>query len=551
MSKLNTPGARPRTGISPIATEQVSSGRTREGGVGYAHDVKSELFLLAVSSMFGEDKFYENANAGNSRLVRLVRETSVIDPDWTAHFLHWLRTDANIRTAAIVGALEYAWARRDERGTGRTGTVHPTPSFTVRRVVDSVLRRPDEPGEAVAYWRANHQRSLPGGVQRGIADAVIRLYTERAYLKYDSSRGGYSFADVLNLAHPGDAASSSQRLQGQWQSDLFAYITEKPHTANLEIPKSLEMLAKNRWLRAQTDSRVWLDPVVLRDTGMTWEDVLSAVGSRVDKAELWQSVMPYMGYMALLRNLRNFDEAGISDEMAEATGKLLALPEAVAQSHQLPMRFLSAYRAVSSLRWAQPLETALGHSLANIPELRGRTLILVDTSSSMSNAFSRDGTLMRWDAAVVFALALAWRCQSADIVSFSSTARYYGERHGAHTKVFAMKRGESLLRAIDRWKSGGWFLGGGTATAAAVRKHYANHDRIVIVTDEQAGSDPREVTASAPATTPMYTWNLAGYERGHAPAGTINRHTFGGLTDQAFKLIPLIEAGRDGTWPWE
>ena len=49
----------------------------------------------------------------------------------------------------------------------------------------------------------------------------------------------------------------------------------------------------------------------------------------------------------------------------------------------------------------------------------------------------------------------------------------------------------------------------------------------------------------------MYTWNLAGYQAGHAPSGSRQRHTFGGLTDQAFRMIPLLEAGRDCAWPWK
>jgi hypothetical protein len=28
------------------------------------------------------------------------------------------------------------------------------------------------------------------------------------------------------------------------------------------------------------------------------------------------------------------------------------------------------------------------------------------------------------------------------------------------------------------------------------------------------------------------------------------RHTFGGLTDRGFAMIPLLEAGRDGGWPF-
>lgn len=56
---------------------------------------------------------------------------------------------------------------------------------------------------------------------------------------------------------------------------------------------------------------------------------------------------------------------------------------------------------------------------------------------------------------------------------------------------------------------------------------------------------------SIPATVPMCTWNLAGYAAGHAPSGSRHGHTFGGLTDQAFCMIPLLEDGRDARWPWE
>ena len=59
-----------------------------------------------------------------------------------------------------------------------------------------------------------------------------------------------------------------------------------------------------------------------------------------------------MGYMALLRNLRNFDEAGVPDEVAERGRRAARGPGQVAASRQFPFRFLAAYRAAPSLRWA-------------------------------------------------------------------------------------------------------------------------------------------------------------------------------------------------------
>lgn len=535
MSKFNTTATRTASGRGPITSEPAPSGVTHEGGAGYSRDLKSELFLLAVTNMVGEKAFYESADGRDSRYAELVRSAAVTDPTWTADFLRWLRSDANMRTASIVAAAEYVHGRLT------AGTDQPNSIATNRRVVDSVLQRADEPGELLAYWTSRHGRRIPMPVKNGVADAVQRLYTERNLLKYDTPSHGWRFADVIDMVHPKPVAP--------WQSALFGHALDRRHNRINGITEELTLLRHNALLRSEGEPADWLNPDILREAGMTWEDALSAVGSKVDKAKLWSALAPTMGYMALLRNLRNFDEAGLADSVAQQVAARLADPEQVAKSRQFPMRFLSAHRATPSLRWGYPLEQALGHSLANIPTLAGRTLVLIDTSASMNESFSKDGTLMRWDAAVIFGVALAQRCASADVVSYSSAQRYWGDPPGALTKVFDLRRGESLLRSIERWKGGGFFLGQGTDTAGALRKHYASHDRVVLVTDEQTGADPQEVTRSMPQDRPLYTWNLAGYERGHAPSGR-NRWTFGGLTDAGFQMIPLIESGRDGVWPW-
>jgi len=531
MARTNTRTTRAAV-FSPVASEQAPSGVTHEGGPGFARDTKSELFLLAVANFVGEDTFYEDAQGRDTRFADLVQRATQSDPAWTARLLRWLRTDANMRTASIVAAAEYVHTRLDR--------MVPNPDApTPRSVVSSVIQRADEPGEMLAYWLSKYGRTIPSALKRGIGDAVLRLGTEFNYLKWDGEGRGVRFADVLNLTHPGDRKSSAQRIRGGWQHDLFGYAVKAPHQDGLEIPESLATLTRRKALMAMpVDERrhVLESPDVLREAGMTWESLAGWLQGPMDR-QAWEAIIPSMGYMALLRNLRNFDQAGVSDEVAAQVAARLADPEQVAKSRQLPMRFLSAYRAAPSLRWSYPLEQALGHSLANIPRLGGRTLILVDTSGSMHAPFSKDGTLMRWDSAVVFGLALASRCAAVDVVSFSS-----------HSVPFPVQSGESVLRGIERWRSEGYFLGGGTATEAALRQHFARHDRVVILTDEQAMSSGASVGACLPTNTPLYSWNLAGHQKGHSASGSGNRHTFGGLTDQAFKMIPLLEAGRNGDW---
>jgi hypothetical protein len=329
-------------------------------------------------------------------------------------------------------------------------------------------------------------------------------------------------------------------VKGTWRGALYEHAIDRRHGRDNPVPGELRMIGANAILRvrAARDPSVLLDADALREAGMTWEDALSLAGSGVSKRDLWAALIPSMGYMALLRNLRNFDDAGVPDDIAATVAARLADPEQVARSRQFPFRFLSAYRVVPSLRWSYPLEQALSLSLANVPELRGRTLILVDRSGSMYDGVSAKSGLNRADTAALFGTALALRSEHADLVEF-----------GTSSQPVQFRGAESVLKVIGRFTSMG-----GTNTADAVRRHYRDtfHSRVVIITDEQAwgGYYGAEPASLVPERVPVYTWNLAGYKHGHGPSGSGNRHTFGGLTDAAFRMIPVLEAGRDARWPW-
>jgi hypothetical protein len=494
--------------------------RTAEGAPGFLREPRAELFLLGVSLMVGEDTFYEGAAERDIRFRALVAQVAVADPEWFARFVRWLRTGAMIRSAAVVAALEGA---RAQVAGGVPGS---------RSIVDAALQRADEPGEALAYWLGRYGRALPKPVKRGIADAAVRLFHERSLLKYDAEGRPVRFGDVIELTHP--------TARDERQGDLFRHALDRRHKRDNPIPASLGLLTARAQLMALPveQRREVTDPAVLGAAGMTWEALAGWRQTAMDAAA-WEAAIPGMGYLALLRNLRNFDQAGVSDAVAETVAARLADPGEVARSRVLPMRFLSAYNAAPSLRWAYPLEKALQQALVNVPALGARTLVLIDTSGSMHSPFSRDGSLRCWDAATVFGLALAARAADATVVSFSD-----------HTKVFPVLAGESVLAAVRRFKTEGYFFARGTDTARAVHEHYAGHDRVVILTDEQAHwHGGHDVTAAVPAHVPVYTWNLAGYQAGHAPAeGT--RYTFGGLSDAAFTMIPLIEAGSREQWPF-
>ncbi|SCF74174.1 TROVE domain-containing protein [Streptomyces sp. Ncost-T10-10d] len=500
--------------------------RTYAGGPAFVREPREELFLLAVGNFVSQRTFYESGEERDDRYARLVGELAVQDPVWTAGLLRWLRSEGNMRTASLVGAAAYVRARLEAAASGGPSN---------RSVIDSVLQRADEPGELLAHWISVYGRNVPQPVKRGIADGVRRLYTSRSLLKYDTVSNGFRFGDVLNLVH------ASPDPDKPWQGALFRYALDRRHHPEQAVPPASDHLltAHRALMESAADERRAVvtgpgGPERLAAAGMTWETLAGWLHGPMDAA-VWEAVIPTMAPMALVRNLRNFDEAGVSDEVAARVAARLSDASEVARSRQFPFRYLAAHQHAPSQRWAVALERALGHALANVPPLPGRTLILVDRSDSMFwDTVSERSELTRADAAAVFGTALAMRAEQADLVEF-----------GWSSAEVPFEPGEPVLGVLKRFHSLG-----GTHTTKAVRTHYREHDRVLIVTDEQtAPYGPGGPAEPVPADVPVYTWNLAGYRPAHGPTGP-HRHTFGGLTDAAFRMVGLIEAGREAAWPW-
>ncbi|MFI6249065.1 TROVE domain-containing protein [Streptomyces sp. NPDC051016] len=546
MSRFNTRSSRPAV-RGPLTTTGERT-TTFEGGAGHVRTARSELFLLAVSNMVGQGTFYESAEGRDSRYVQLVRQLAVEDPAWTVGLLGWLRGSANMRTAAVVGAAEFVKARLAATAAGDLAPDDAAATAAGggwnRRAVDAVLLRADEPGELLGYWTSQYGRALPKPLKRGVADAVRRLYNGKSLLKYDTASHGYRFGDVLNLVH------ATPDPDKPWQGDVFAHALDRRHHPDTAVPP-----ASNRTLTARAalmavpvaERRALLlaphGPEQLAAAGMTWEALAGWLQGPMDAAA-WEAVIPSMGLMALARNLRNFDEACVSDKTAEWVSGRLADPEEVRASRQFPYRFLSAYRAAPSLRWSWALEQALAAAAANVPALAGRTLVLVDTSASMRDKVSAQSQVRHVDVAALFGLVVARRSAgTVDVVGFADGSF-----------VHPVTKGGSVLSEMARFDQRIGEVGHGTATFEAVRRHYAGHDRVVIFHDGQYGwfqSAWPDLSRALPPTVPLFSVDTSGYAPGPLDTSQPGRYEIGGFSDAAFTMIDLLSRGRDAGWPWE
>ncbi len=555
MSRFNTPTVRTAPGAGVIMAEPVPTGHTALGAAGYARTPKSELFLLAVANMVGKRAHHEQAGKRDSRFVQLVTEVALDDPRWVAGFLPWLRRNATMRTAPVVAGAEALHAR--EQAGLHDRSLNP-------RLISGAMARADEPGEMLGYWRSHFGRSAPKSFRAGMAAGLVQLYNQRSILKWDTDGRGFRFGDLVDLCHPDPLTWQPWANDGrQWTTDeiaerrqelrqLFRYALDRRHDRHDRIGERLWIIRANRelWAMPARERREFLRDtrqagMALRRAGFTWETLASWLDGPMD-ATAWAAAIQIMGYEARMKNLRNFDQAGVPEAILEDVATTLADPEQVLRSRQLPVRFLTAFRAVQgSLRWAYPLEKALNASLSNVPSLGGRTLICVDVSPSMykSSGFyagdPRDEIELA-DTATVFGSALALRAANATLVQYGGTS-----------EVVPFTRGESILAVAGRFHQIGY-----TETFKALRQHYAGHDRVIVITDEQTAPDNTSLMFAGqplddpiPAATPVYTWNLGGYQYGQLPT-TRTRITFGGLSDAAFSMIELVERGHSADWPF-
>ena len=516
MAKFSAKNVRtnPISAIKTLRTRAL----THEQGLGYEPNLETELFLMAATYMAGENSFYESASAREERFVDLVHRVTVDNPDFVVRFAPYLRNELKIRSASVMLAAEYVAAG------GEGG----------RAVVNSVLQRGDEPAEMLGYWQSRYGRSMKMAVKRGIADAVVRLYNERSALRYDGTGRGIRMADVIELTHP--------KARDAQQNALFKWLLDhRHHNDAVADPDLLPVLAAAKAQaevapEARREALRENGPESLAKAGVSWERLSGWLGDGMD-AEAWESVIPTMGVMALVRNLRNFDEQGVSQAAVDLATDRITNAASVARARIFPYQVWAAYKYAPSDTWKSALGTTLELTTRNVPRL-DRTLVVIDMSGSMQAPVTGKSKMSRVEVASLMASVTAARSPTTDVVIFG---------HG--NKAVKLPKGASVLGNVDRIMAQLGSVGHATYGHTAIRNHFdaRRHDRVVMFTDDQMQDAGRVNLNHVPV---IYTIDLAGYRPRSMPTGSKGRYTLAGFSDATFTLMETLESGSNGNWPF-
>jgi hypothetical protein len=358
-----------------------------------------------LACMLWESEFYESGETIADRLRGLVPR---VEAAKVAALAVEARTKMKLRHAPLLLVREMA------RYATHRGLVAET--------LAQVIQRADELAEFVAIYWAEGKVPLSGQVKKGLA-AAFPKFDEYALAKYDRA-SVVRLRDVLFLCH----AKPLSAVQAEVWKRLIAGELQTPDT---------------------------------------WEVALSAVSEELgDKRARWERLLVErkLGALALLRNLRNLKEAGVSEEL------VLSALDAMRTERVLPFRFLAAARYAP--QWEDGLERAMFRAIDGAAKLPGKTVLLVDVSGSMTWKLSARSEMLRTDAAFGLAVLLREVCERVVVYTFSYEA-----------KIVAPRRGFALRDAMARNQpNGGTYLGQSLAMVESAE----TYDRIIVITDEQS-----------------------------------------------------------------
>lgn len=405
------------------------------------------LRRTVMACLLWESQFYESGESIADRIKSLVSQCDVQE---VADLAIKAREDMKLRHAPLLLVRELA----RHQGAGSI----------VGRTLTRVIQRADEIGEFLAMYWQDGRCPVSKQVKLGLAGA-FRKFDAYQFAKYDRDTT-VKLRDALFLSHA--KPQDNDRHYTRHERAAERRLNAKPK------------LSRDEAMYRQIAERTLPVPD-------TWEVALSG---GADKRETFERLLAEnkLGYLALLRNLRNMADAGVPAELV--TKHLIA---GAAKSKALPFRFVAAARAVP--QWEPFVDAAMLEAMHGMPKLAGRTNLLVDVSGSMDSRLSEKSDLNRIDAASALAVLVRGICPEVRVFTFSNSVVEIPPRVGM-----------SLIDAIARSQPhSGTYLG---RAVQAVNSAAPGAERTIVITDEQSHD-----VVGAPGGR-GYMINVASYQHG-------------------------------------
>lgn len=424
---------------------------TYEGGKASHIGFEEKLQRTVLCCLLNEDTFYEDGESIKDRIKEYMGKVST---EFAIATLNKAKHEYHLRHTPLFML-----------------TVLASQGKLTKELVYSTVTRVDDITELLAMYLADgKKKTLPKQLQKGLAMSFDK-FDEYQFGKYKGSKKTVSLKDAVMLCHP--------KAPNDEKNALYKKIVDN----SLATP-------------------------------LTWETELSA---GKDKKTVFENLLSQnrLGALALLRNLRNMEQAQVSQH---------AIVDGIEKMNVrgiMPYNFYTANKH-SDGTYSKQLEAAmLRAARETFDKLEGNTLFMVDTSGSMNSQLAGKSEVSRGEAAASLAAIMDEVCEFDKVYTFDMDA------HATTSKGFALA--DRCARC-----TGGTDLYG--CTNSAVSANRRPFDRVIIITDEQSiGGRFSKNVLSIPH---KYIVNVAPYQFGIAYGDFIH---ISGFSDGIFKYIAEYE----------
>ncbi|WP_207532436.1 TROVE domain-containing protein [Desertivirga arenae] len=480
--------------------------KNHEGEKAFAVNARMELYSLVVTWSLN-DSFYEK---NEERLLRLRDLIAKNNPLFVAKLALYARHKMYMRSVPLLLITELA-------------KIHSGDNL-ISQVVPKVVSRADEITELLACYQMMNDRTgvkklnrLSKQLQKGLSVA-FNNFDEYQFAKYNRNTA-IKLRDALFLVHPKAKDEAQQLIFDKIVKDDL----ETPYTWETEFSSLGQQQFAN-------------DKVKLKAFKAKWEELINS---------------GKLGYMALLRNLRNILEAGVSYESIRKACEVLSSEKQVANAKQFPFRYLSAYRELLTVsngfggEVLEALEKAVQASAINIKGFDPETKVLLacDVSGSMQMPVSAKSKVLLYDVGLMLAMLLQNRCKNVVTGMFGDT-----------WKTIAVSKSNILGSVQEFYRREGevGYSTNGYLVVQDILNRRVKMDKVMLFTDCQLWNSygnthieslwKRYKSEVAPEAK-LYLFDLKGY--GNTPVRLEKDSVFmiAGWSDKVFEVLAALEKG--------
>lgn len=344
-----------------------------------------------------------------------------------------------------------------------------------------------------------------------------------------------SLADIIKMVHPKPKDATRECLYG-WLIGKSVDVDKLP-----QIVQEFEQFKRGQGPLPAVDFRL-------------------LTGLPLSTAQ-WIDIARHAPWQMTRMNLNTFARHGVFEpesesDLTELIAARLRDADLVRRARAYPYQLLVAYAHAHDvpMQVKEALQDALDAALENVPELEGKTWVMVDVSGSMQSPVTgtRSGASSKVqciDVAALIASALLRKNRQAGVIVFNTVAR-----------LVALNPRDSVVSNTQKLCA---LLGGGTAISSGfdlLNQEGAVGDTVIVVSDNQSWAD-----TSKGATATMKAWELFRQCNPQArmvcmdlqPYGSVQAAPradilhVGGFSDAVFDLLASFAAGQMASGLWE